>query len=44
MIKDGHCYDRYKVVNVTPARMELVSEDGVVLILKRIKFPTFPKL
>jgi hypothetical protein len=36
MIKDGHSYDRYNVVSVTADRMELVSEDGVVLILKRM--------
>jgi hypothetical protein len=36
IIKDGHSYDRYSVVNVTTERMELVSEDGVVLILKKM--------
>jgi hypothetical protein len=36
MIKDGHTFDRYRVTSVTAERMEMVSEDGVVLILKRM--------
>jgi hypothetical protein len=36
LIKDGHTIDRYRVTSVTAERMELVSEEGVVLILKKM--------
>jgi hypothetical protein len=36
IIKDGYSMDRYLVTNITATSMELVSEEGVVLILKKI--------
>jgi hypothetical protein len=36
LIKDGYTIDRYRVTNITDTSMKLVSEEGVVLMLKRM--------